>query len=270
MSWLKIDDGFADHPKIMAVGVQAAWLHVCGLCYCARYLTDGFIPAAQVKKLADVDEVTALVTALVTAKLWHESQGGYQINDYLEYNPAAEKVKEERAKTAKRQANFKNKGKNSQEDGNNGVSNAVSNAVTNASPVPVPVPHTYSKEYVVGASAPTPPKEGKTKAERGSRLPEDWNPSREDVAAMRQEYPAVDFRTVTENFKDYWRSASGANAVKRDWVAAWRMWVRKEGATLTQRALQEKFVPTPSPYPRVVVPPERRAELEKIASGEWK
>ena len=59
MSWVKIDDHFSDHPKVVQAGPEAAWLYICGLCYCAKYLTDGFIPKRQVKRLADVDDVTA-------------------------------------------------------------------------------------------------------------------------------------------------------------------------------------------------------------------
>ena len=49
MPWVRIDDGYADHPKMAAVGPlgQALWL--AGLAYCNRYLTDGFIPRTQPK-----------------------------------------------------------------------------------------------------------------------------------------------------------------------------------------------------------------------------
>lgn len=34
-------------------------------------------------------------------------------------------------------------------------------------------------------------------------------------------------RRETANFIDHWQSSSGANARKRDWLAAWRKWMRK-------------------------------------------
>jgi hypothetical protein len=55
MTWVKIDDGFADHPKVIEAGPMASWLFLCGLTYCSRQLTDGFIPAGQLRRLADVD-----------------------------------------------------------------------------------------------------------------------------------------------------------------------------------------------------------------------
>src|SRR5262245_30525484 len=44
MAWVRIDDGFVDHPKIAAVGAIGAWLQLQALCYANRNLTDGFIP----------------------------------------------------------------------------------------------------------------------------------------------------------------------------------------------------------------------------------
>jgi hypothetical protein len=93
MAWVKIDDQFADHPKIIAVGPLAAWLYVCGLTYCGRYLTDGFIPEGQTRKLADVENPSELVAKLVATGLWVATEDGYIVHDYLEYNPTAEEVK---------------------------------------------------------------------------------------------------------------------------------------------------------------------------------
>lgn len=92
MAWVKLDDQFADHPKIIKAGPLAGWLYICGLTYCGRYLTDGYIPRGQVRKLADVDDATALADRLVAVGLWEEIEDGYVVHDYLEYNPTAEEV----------------------------------------------------------------------------------------------------------------------------------------------------------------------------------
>src|SRR5690606_35902458 len=90
MSWVRIDDHFPDHPKIAmlgSLGPVAGWLHVAALCYCARYLTDGFIPAGQVMRLADFGprvRATDLAERLVAVGLWDHRDGGYSIHDYLE------------------------------------------------------------------------------------------------------------------------------------------------------------------------------------------
>ena len=43
-----------------------------------------------------------------------------------------------------------------------------------------------------------------------------------------QEVSGVDVDASTRVFVDYWRAESGPKAKKRDWVAAWRNWLRKD------------------------------------------
>lgn len=104
MAWVKLDDGFAEHPKIEEAGPLAAWLHVAALCYCNRQLTDGFIPEGKVGRLADVPQVKRHVAALVRVGLWHPVDGGYQIHNYLEFQPSKAKVEAEREDARKRMA----------------------------------------------------------------------------------------------------------------------------------------------------------------------
>jgi hypothetical protein len=135
MTWVRLDDQFCDHPKIVEAGPLAAWLYVCGLSYCSRQLTDGFIPAGQVRKLADVDNAGDLSDRLVAAGLWDRVDGGFHVHDYLEYQPSAEKVKADRAATAKRQADWRERKQQERSLVNkksNGVTNAVTTPVSNA------------------------------------------------------------------------------------------------------------------------------------------
>lgn len=97
MAWVRLDDGFPDHPKIDAAGGDAAWLHVCGIAYCARNLTDGFVAFGRVPKLSDRKGSLKLATQLVEVGLWEETEGGYLIHDYLDYNPTKEEVLADRA-----------------------------------------------------------------------------------------------------------------------------------------------------------------------------
>lgn len=174
MPWVRLDDQFTDHPKIAEVGPLASWLYVCGLCYSARMLTDGFIPRGQVRKLADVDDVAPLVTALVISGLWEECDGGYRIHDYHDYNPTAEKVKEQRKVNATRQARFRDKSTKVEtvtpditppDDDSNGERNGERNGVTNSGSANTPYP------YPVLTNTPLPPTESKTNKTRAKRPP---------------------------------------------------------------------------------------------------
>jgi len=125
MPWARFDDEFPDHPKVLAAGPLAAWLHVCAICYACRYLTDGFIPHGQVRRLADVEDPTLLVGRLVSSGLWEVVPGGYRVHDFLEYQPAKAGVEHERELTKKRTAEWRAR----QESKRNGVRDDVRDAV---------------------------------------------------------------------------------------------------------------------------------------------
>jgi hypothetical protein len=60
----------------------------------------------------------------------------------------------------------------------------------------------------------------------GERLPEDFSPTQKSWDIMAEHFPQVDLKLETHSFKDYWFSATGTNATKKDWDAAWRNWIR--------------------------------------------
>lgn len=54
MSWLRIDDGFGDHPKLLGLPPKHRWTWVTILCYCARQKTDGHLPPFIFEAVRDV------------------------------------------------------------------------------------------------------------------------------------------------------------------------------------------------------------------------
>lgn len=137
MSWVRLDDGFADHPKVLKVGPIGVAIHLWAMCYCARFLTDGLVPIEALVGCPWVSKKDARATAvrrLEGAGLWEAVEGGYQIHDFLAYNPDAASVKEKRAKAAERQARWRER----QKARHNAVKPSFGNAVTNASPTPPP------------------------------------------------------------------------------------------------------------------------------------
>jgi hypothetical protein len=40
----RVSDGFPDHPKTLGLTLEAIGLWTLAGCWCARYLTDGYIP----------------------------------------------------------------------------------------------------------------------------------------------------------------------------------------------------------------------------------
>lgn len=105
MSWVKLDDQFPTHPKIVAAGGDAAWLHVCALCYCATHLTDGMLPKGMVERISDRKAPRKLADKLVEVGAWVDNGDTYELHGYLDYNPSREHVENERRKAAERRAN---------------------------------------------------------------------------------------------------------------------------------------------------------------------
>lgn len=61
---------------------------------------------------------------------------------------------------------------------------------------------------------------------RGTRIPPDFRPDDDLVTWAQKKVPQLAGKRETEKFVDYWTAASGRNAVKLDWRAAWRVWMR--------------------------------------------
>lgn len=118
MSWIKLDDGFLDHPKFLRAGPLAGYLHIAAMAWCNRNLTDGVIPRAQparlvawhtandcldvdvVGRIADYEEAIAwgvLVERLLETGLWVErDDGDYEVHGYLEWQTSAEEIRAKR------------------------------------------------------------------------------------------------------------------------------------------------------------------------------
>jgi len=103
MSWVKLDDGFPDHLKVIGLSDKAFRQHTSALCWAARNLTDGFIPTAA---LASLRGSKRSAGELVDADLWDlcEEPAGWMIHDFLEFNPSAETVKRKREDAKDRMA----------------------------------------------------------------------------------------------------------------------------------------------------------------------
>lgn len=234
MTWVKLDDAMPGHPKIAAAGPQAAWLYVCALCFASQYLTDGFVPSTSVRRLADIDDPEGAAERLVAVGLFNRADGGYQIHDYLQYQPSGDKVRAERDAARERMAR-----KRSPEVRQNfaGTSDEVR--------LPRPVPSRPStqetptsslerarelvREPVVEpvevpvaepvALRPVP----KPKATL-TELPADWEIS-DALWAWAEEHglPREHVEFENEKFVDYHR---GKGTKNKDWAACWRNWLR--------------------------------------------
>ena len=66
-----------------------------------------------------------------------------------------------------------------------------------------------------------------TRTARGSRLPDDWQPSPALIEWTSTNTPAAANAGELARFRDYWAATPGAKGRKADWEATWRNWARK-------------------------------------------
>lgn len=71
-----------------------------------------------------------------------------------------------------------------------------------------------------------PIEESERASRSGSRLPDDWQPSKEDRFFAGQ-YD-IDVEATAAVFRDYWHGVAGAKGRKANWPGTWRNWVRRE------------------------------------------
>lgn len=110
-------------------------------------------------------------------------------------------------------------------EGKNGIS--TKRAPTVNEPPPNQEPLTTNQEPEVPPLIP----QGEKK-KRKVAIPDQFMVTAEMRTWAATSAPAVNLKTETENFVDYWRGAGGT---KLDWVATWRTWMRKS-QTDSQRA----------------------------------
>ena len=82
MTWIKLDDGFPNNPKIVGLSDHSFRLYIAGLCYSGKYLTDGFIP---------------------------ETFDGIQIGNYTEYQTPKAEVEKKREQSRERGERYRSR-----------------------------------------------------------------------------------------------------------------------------------------------------------------
>jgi len=104
LSWVRVDSALASNHKVLALlaekgGDHALCVYIFALGHVARQGLDGFIPEIALGlihgKKRDAD-------LLIQVSMWRTVQGGFEINDYAEYQPsgADTKARSDKARTA--------------------------------------------------------------------------------------------------------------------------------------------------------------------------
>lgn len=126
MAWARIDDGFDDHPKVLALledegSVTAVGLWTLCLTWAHRNTrkrgkTPGLIPAGLPRRYLG-PEGKQVAKLLVAHGLWDEVNDGWQIHDFADYLPKDE-TREARAAAGRKGAAVRWGNKQSESDDN--------------------------------------------------------------------------------------------------------------------------------------------------------
>jgi hypothetical protein len=235
--WFKVDDGLGTSKSVLRIPrryrLQAVGLWTLAGAWCAKELTDGFVPEYVLEDLAGTK---ALAAHLVAAGLWEIAEDGWRFVGWGKYQPTRADVIAEREKEAERKRTWRESRKAAAAKQTVQVKAGASDECPAGTTMSVPsMSHPASDIPDPARPGPTRPvpkgtREGsarKPSAARGHRLPEGWEPAEEVVRQMREECPHVDLRIEHAKFTDHWNSQPGSKALKLDWTGTWRNWIRR-------------------------------------------
>ncbi len=214
MTWVKLDDQFFAHERVVGLSKDAKLLYLAGLTYCSAQLTDGRIGRGAVRVVAALADVVPDVALgeLTDAGLWSLTESGYIVHDYLDYNPTAAQVKAQRVANTQRQAEWRER-KAARNGVTNDVTNDVSSSVTNSvrnavnngpvtapRPGPSPSPEEATTTVVAMAiAAPSPEAQrliDRWRAAHGKKKPPRLNPTQ--LQALEAAIPELGIERLEE------------------------------------------------------------------------
>lgn len=79
MVWVRMDDGFDEHPKVLGLSDKAFRAHVSSMCYTSRNGTDGLIPRSVIER--------RYARELLMAGLFSTEGRDYLIHDQVPGDP---------------------------------------------------------------------------------------------------------------------------------------------------------------------------------------
>lgn len=89
MSWLRLDDAYDTHPKLLELSELERWRWTRVLLYCARHRTEGKVTVGVLRELGAARFVKKLLEQRLLIFVCLPDVGNvYLVNDWDEFNPA--------------------------------------------------------------------------------------------------------------------------------------------------------------------------------------
>lgn len=176
MAWVRLDDKFTSHPKVLALSDREFRVHLSSLCYAAEYKTDGAIPEAAWRLLGVTRKIA---DRLVAVGVWDMDAGTYVIHDFRVYNPSDPTA-------AERQRRFKeSRSGNGEVTAESRQDNGQGNGPHARASTPVPVP------------SPSPNREGSPDGAPSLRAEPDRKPAKQRERDHAWDAADAVFGTIT-------------------------------------------------------------------------
>lgn len=90
LSWVRLDCSFPRNPKVLVLVEAKAWraiaVYIAGLSYSGEHGLDGYLPRSCLVYLHGTQRDAQ---QLEEVGLWHWAEGGWDINDWHDYQPSA-------------------------------------------------------------------------------------------------------------------------------------------------------------------------------------
>lgn len=103
MPWVRLDTAWPQNPKFLMLIQDKKWraitVYMAGLAYCGAQGSDGFLPYYALQILHGTRREVA---ELCKVALWIPCEGGWQVNDWLDYQFSSEQhaIRTEKARKA--------------------------------------------------------------------------------------------------------------------------------------------------------------------------
>lgn len=217
--FIKVHNGFPEHPKTGDLSDRAFRNLIELWCYCSRNLTDGFVKNSQANRILSPKSRRELVAVGFMV----EVSDGVAMHDYLEHQQSAQQVADLRERRA--EAGSK---------GGKAKANRVASARANAKQAPSKsVADTDTDLDAETEADASDSARGASKPKRATGRPSDFRPSQAHVDLANE--LGVDLLSEWPQFCDH-HDAKGSTY--KDWPAALRTWIRnakKFGRTSPQQ-----------------------------------
>jgi hypothetical protein len=148
MPWARFDDSYLGSRKIAGLPTAAIALDMAGIIFSAANLRDGHLThddVLAVAALIHLKQWRSSAEALCGAKRWLAEPGGFEIHDYLAYQPSRADVLARREADRERMKHLRS----GRTPGERSPGVRIESETTQSTPVPVP----YPEQDVVAADA---------------------------------------------------------------------------------------------------------------------